>query len=303
MKTVYFIVDESGAKGFASNVEAEPGEFGIAAGYFVREPLLCRVRDDFHAIRAKVAGGHEGKSHVVALTSDQQKSARKLVFDYLVDRDMYCCYEAMYVQGLHATTVRVNSIPPPDVKRPPNVHYSEPRPDNPRLISKLFSHLFGKAMAYAIDTYGRKVTLKVIVDTTDASVLNEYREGAKQLLNVFKPKMVSRVGWNSSSKTKIVHEAEIRTKFSAPEVEKLFSQVEFDIVCEDSGLTFAADVLVGSLRHHLMNKVKVTGPGMLNSKDAIAGHVLAHQMYGASELPSEQSLLDIMYRHPERPLD
>lgn len=303
MQTVYFIVDESGAKGFASNAEAEPGEFGIAAGYFVRERLMRRVRDDFHAILAEVAGGHEGKSHVVALTSDQQRSARQLVFDYLIERDMYCCYEAMYVQGLHAATVRANSIPPPDVKRPPNEHYSEPRPENPRLISVIFSSLLGKAMAYAIDTYGREVKLKVIVDTTDASVLNEYREGAKQLLNVFEPKRVCRVGWNSSSKTRIVHEAELRTRISAPEVEKLFRLVEFDIACEDSGLTFAADVLVGSLRHHLMNKVKITGPNMLNSKDAIAGHVLAHQMYGASELPSEQSLLDVMYPHPERPLD
>lgn len=303
MQTVYFIVDESGAKGFADNVEAEPGEFGIAAGYFVREKLLHRVRDDFYAILAEVAGGHEGKSHVVALTPDQQRSARQLVFNYLLDRDMYCCYEALYVQGLYAATVRANSIPPPDVKRPPNEHYSEPRPDNPRLISEIFNSLLGKAMAYAVDTYGPEVTLKVIVDTTDASVLNEYREAVSQLLNLFEPTTVRRVGWNSSSKTKIVHEAEIRTKFSALEVEKLFSQVEFDIVCEDSGLTFAADVLVGSLRHHLMNQVKIAGPGMLNSKDAIAGHVLAHQMYGASELPSEQSLLDIMYRHPEWLLD
>lgn len=303
MQTVYFIVDESGAKGFASNVEAEPGEFGIAAGYFVRERLLRRVRDDFHAILVEVAGGHEGKSHVVALTPDQQRSARQLVFDYLVDRDMYCCYEALYVQGLHAATVRANSIPPPDVKRPPNEHYSQPRPENPRLISEIFSSLLGKAMAYAVATYGRDVTLKVIVDTTDASVLNEYREGAKQILNVFEPKTVSRVGWDSSSNTRIVHEAKVRTKVSPPEVEKLFSLVELDIECEDSGLTFAADVLVGSLRHHLMSKVRVTGPGMLNSKDAIAGHMLAHQMYGASELPSEQSLLDTMYRHPEWPLD
>lgn len=303
MQTVYFIVDESGAKGFASNVESEPGEFGIAAGYFVREHLLCRVRNDFHAIFAGIAGGHEGKSHVVALTPDQQRSARQLVFNYLVDRDMYCCYEAAYVQGLHAATLRANSIPPPEVKRRPNEFYAELRPDNPRLISEIFRSLLGKAMAYAIDTYGRKVTLKVIVDTTDASILEEYREGMRQLLDVFKPKTISRVGWNSSSNTRIVHEAQLRATASAPELEKLFSQVEFGITHEDSGLTFAADVLVGSLRHHLMNKVKVTGPRMLNSKNAIAGHVLAHQMYGASALPSEQTLLDVMYRHPGRPLD
>lgn len=303
MKTVYFIVDESGAKGFASNVEAEPGELGIAAGYFVRERLLGRVRDDFKATLAEVAGGHEGKSHVVDLMPDQQRSARQSVFHYLIERDMYCCYEAIYVQGLHAATVRANSIPPPDVKRPPNVHYPEPRPDNPRLISEIFRSLLGKAMAYAVDTYGRQVTLKVIVDTTDERVLNEYREGAKELLDAFKPKTVRCYGWDSSSKQRIVHEAMIHTKVSASEVETLFSLVEIDIACEDSGLTFAADVLVGSLRHHLMNKVKITGPGKLNSKDAIAGHVLEHQMYGASELPSEQSLLDIMYRHPGRPLD
>lgn len=84
-------------------------------------------------------------------------------------------------------------------------------------------------------------------------------------------------------------------------MERLFSQVQVDFACEDSGLTFAADVLVGSLRHHLMKKEKLDDPGKLNSKDAIAGHVLEHQMYGASDLPSEQSLLDTMYWHPKRP--
>lgn len=300
MKTVYFIVDESGAKGFASNAEAELGEFGIAAGYFVRENLLSRVRDDFNAIRTKVAGGHKGKSHVVAFTPDQQKFARHSVFEYLLEREMYCCYEAIYVQGLHEATVRANSAPRPNVKRPPNEHYADPRADNPRLITEIFQSLIGKAMAYAVDNYGREVALEVIVDTTDEGVLKEYREAVSEILNVFNPKTVRRVGWNSASKTKIVHEAVMRTSFSDPKVENLFSHVEFDIACEDSGLTFAADVLVGSLRHHLMNKVKSNGLGKLNSKDAIAGHVLEHQIFGASELPWEQSLLDAKYRHPKR---
>jgi hypothetical protein len=303
MKTVYFIVDESGAKGFSSNVETELGEFGIAAGYFVREELLRRVRDDFNDIRDKAAGQSEGKSHIVDLTPGQQRLVRQQVFEYLIDRDMYCCYEALYVQGLHASTNRTNAIPRPNVKRPPNEHYSEPRPENPRLISEIFSSLLAKAMAYAVDTCGREVTLKVIVDTTDARLLNEYREGAQQLLDVFKSKTIRRVGWNSSSRTKIIHEAELRTKASRPEAVELLSRVGFDIECDDSGLTFGADALVGSLRHHLMNRVKSVGPGMLNSKDAIAGHPLAYQMFGASSVPSEQSLLDTMYPHPARPKD
>lgn len=301
MQTVYFIVDESGAKGFASNTEAELGELGIAAGYFVREQRLSRVRDDFNAILSECAGGHEGKSHVVDFTPQQQSSVRQAVFDYLLERDMYCCYEAIYVQGFHEAAVRANSIPRPDVKRPQHVHYSEPKPENPRLITEIFRSLIGKAMAYAVETYGREVTLKVIVDTTDASILNEYREGVMEILNVFKTKEIHRVGWDSLSKTKIVHEAVMRTRSSDSKMERLFSQVQVDFACEDSGLTFAADVLVGSLRHHLMKKEKLDGPGKLNSKDAIAGHVLEHQMYGASDLPSEQSLLDAMYWHPKRP--
>lgn len=303
METVYFIVDESGAKGYASNVETEAGEFGVAAGYFVRELRLSRVREDLDAIRAKVAGGHEGKAHVVVLTPDQQRSARQLVFDYLLDRDMYCCYEALYVQGLHAASARTNAIPPPNVKRPPNEHYPKLRPENPRLISKIFCSLLGKAMAYAVDTYGREVTLKVIVDRTDARILDEYRNGVQKLLDVFKPKTIRLHGWNTYSKTPIVHEAELRTTVSEREVMESFSGVEVEIACEDSGLTFAADVLVGSVRHHLMKRVKDVGPGKLNSKDAISGHVLEHQMYGASNRALEQSLLDIMYRHPELPSD
>ena len=301
METVYFIVDESGAKGFASNTESELGELGIAAGYFVRERLLSRVRDDFKTILAEAAGGHKGKSHVVDFTPDQQKSVRQSVFDYLIERDMYCCYEAIYVQGLHEAAVRTNSIPRPDVERLPHEHYSESRPDNPRLITEIFRSLIVKALAYAVDTYGREVTLKVIVDTTDESLVEEYREGVMEILNVFNPKEIRREGWNSLSETKIVHTAVTRTRTSDPELEKLFSQVQFDIACEDSGLSFDADVLVGSLRYHLMNKVKVDGVGSLNSKAAIKGHLLEHQMYGASELPSEQSLLDAMYWHPNRP--
>lgn len=303
METVYFIVDESGAKGYASNAEAEPGEFGIAAGYFVRERPLSRVRKDLDAIRAEAAGEHEDKVHVVALTPGQQRLARQLVFDYLLDRDMYCCYEALYVQGLNAASERASAIPHPNVKRPPNERYPKLRRENPRLIAEIFRSLLGKAMTYAVDTYGREITLKVIVDRTDASILDEYRKGVQQLLDVFKPKTIYLRGWNTSLKTPIVHEAELRTTVSDPKVVELFSGVEVEIACEDSSLTFAADVLVGSLRHHLMKKVKDVGPGTLNSKDAISGHVLEHQMYGASNLPLEQSLLDIMYRHPELPPD
>ncbi|OWQ83041.1 hypothetical protein CDN99_27465 [Roseateles aquatilis] len=225
------------------------------------------------------------------------------MFDYLLDRDMYCCYEAMYVQGLHESAARTNAIPRPDIPRPPNVYYSEPRPENPRLISELFNSLFGKALAYAVDNFGREVTLKVIVDNTDEAVLDEYHAGAQRFLDVFKPKIIRRFGFDTASKKKIVHAAEMKTTVSEPQVEQVLSSAKFDISCEDSGLTFAADILVGSLRHHLMNKVKDAGPGSLNSKGAIAGHVLAHQMYGASNLPSQQSLLDTMYRHPQRPLE
>lgn len=303
MQTVYFIVDESGAKGFSTNLEAELGEFGILAGYFVREQLLDRVRGELEAIRDEIAEDHEGKAHVVALSPGQQRAARRKVFDYLLDRDMYCCYEAMYVQGLHAATARTNAIPRPDIPRPPNVHYSDPRPEDPRLISELFYSLFGKALAYAIDNFGREVTLKVIVDNTDDGVMDEYRKGAQRLLDVFKPKIVTRTGFDKAEKKKLVHAAEMRTTVSRPEVELFFSKAKFDISTEDSGLTFAADILVGSVRHHLMKKVKAAGPSSLNSRDAISGHALEHQMYGASSLPSEQSLLDTMYRHPQRPLD
>lgn len=294
-------MDESGAKGFASNKETELGEFGVAAGYFVQESQLQQVRGDFKAILEEVAGGHNGKSHVVDFSPDQQSLARLLVFNYLQDQNMACCYEAIYVQGLHETTSRENSTPLPDVRRPENMRYPDLRPTNPRLISEVFNSLLVKALAYAIEKCGSEVTLKVIVDTTDSTILDEYRESVNQLLNLFEPQPVHCRGWDLSLQSSIVHFGEIRTTCSSPDMENLLRRVEFDIACEDSELTFAADVLVGSVRHHLMNKVKVSGPGMLNSKDAIAGHVLASNMFGASELPSEQSFLDARYRHPERP--
>jgi hypothetical protein len=301
MAEIYLVIDESGAKGFAQKSESFQGEVGVMGGYFVRANNIARVRCDFDKIRAEFASEVGGKTHLTDLGADRQQSARSAIFEYLREREMSLVYEGVYVQGLNETTKRANEISERAREGLTfNVRFAN-RPENERLLSILFESIFIKAAAYAIDHFGEDVTLHIILDRTDKVLLSEFRSRAREFLEVGKPKQHVQRGYDLERR-EVVTDV-VTSHISGPAIDRTLNTLRnfaFDIACEDSGLTFAADVISNSIHHHLVTRATEGTLAKLNSRSAIGGYKLEHQIYGLANECESGSLNDTMYRYPNR---
>ena len=97
MRKIIFILDESGAKGYSSNIERIPGELGLIAGYLIPSNCLDFVRNELNTIQSNFFS--DGKIHITDLPPQQQEELRDSIFDYFIQRNIYWVYEAIYVQG------------------------------------------------------------------------------------------------------------------------------------------------------------------------------------------------------------
>ena len=94
---VYFICDESGAKGRDKVGETKPGEIGVFAGFFVREHILGAFDLWSKHIESKYFG--QDKPHISGLSKPQQISIEREVFEFIKRRNISCTYEAIHAEG------------------------------------------------------------------------------------------------------------------------------------------------------------------------------------------------------------
>ena len=80
MNQVIFVVDESGAKGYSTNTENEPGDLGVMAGYLIPKNCLSLVKSELDIIRSNFT--EEGKIHITDLSPRQQGELRNIIFNY-----------------------------------------------------------------------------------------------------------------------------------------------------------------------------------------------------------------------------
>lgn len=101
MPKVILYCDESGAKGYADQNEAYPGEVGVFAGIMVPEERLSTTRIDFDRIAAHYAPG-TGKLHIADLVPSQQEALRSDLFAAIRNSGLPCFWYAIHVAGLNA---------------------------------------------------------------------------------------------------------------------------------------------------------------------------------------------------------
>ena len=79
---LYFICDESGAKGYADKTEKYPGEVGVFAGYFLTEQNIEYICDDLDDIITEFKNKYPSliKFHVTDLEPKDQEAIRARVF-------------------------------------------------------------------------------------------------------------------------------------------------------------------------------------------------------------------------------
>ena len=296
MRSVTFVVDESGAKGFSDNREAVVGELGVIAGLLIPTECVSQVEANISAMLSGLSS--TGKIHITDLGPDAQQKVRESLFSYLLSVRAGWVYEAMYVEGLHSHQQLVSDMGAvAKTQRRSNIRLS----GNERLASlhqELFLGAFGKGVAFCMDHLGNEVSIDVITDRVDGSVLKSFDEAAQRLLNVGGRKDTWVSGFDLDSKT--VVRGFVTTEISVG-VDQLgdFTGIKYNISESTSVLTLAADVVANSVHHHLKS-LQAKKPGCaLNTVDAIAGHPLANIVYGvtmgASAMPQ---VADTIFRHP-----
>lgn len=296
MRSVTFVVDESGAKGFSDNREVVVGELGVMAGLVIPTECVSRVEADISSIVSGLRSTE--KLHITDLDLDAQQKLRKSLFSYLLSVRACWVYEAMYVEGLHSHQQLVSDMrAAAKAQRRSKIKLS----GNARLASlhqELFSGAFGKGVAFCIDHLGNEVSIDVIIDRVDGNALKSFDEAALRLLNAGSHKETRVSGFDPDSKT--VVRGSVTTEITAG-LDQLgdFTGITYNISQSTSVLTLAADVVANSVHHHLKS-LQASKPGCaLNTADAIAGHPLANIVYGVT---TEASLMpqvaDTIFRHP-----
>ncbi|SEH42516.1 hypothetical protein SAMN05192544_1001428 [Paraburkholderia hospita] len=295
---LYLVLDESLAKGRASKEESFDGEFGVIAGYFVRGNNIERTRQALESIRSGVSVSGKKKLHITDAAVSEQEHVRQNVFGCFDDRELSLIYEAVYVQGLHNDNKRTNeSIQQVRDSRRSNISIPW-RAENERLLSVAFDHVFGKAVAYAFDFFDPNVHLSVITDTLDEKILDEFRQRADNFLSLGEPKEIPIKAYDREKKEPIELTGRSSMTGDIDKFTKRLRNVTYSIACENSSLTFAADVLVNSVGYQLTKNIEAKGRIDLNSRPAIVGHRLEHYFYGVTDETTMRNPSDTIYRHP-----
>ncbi len=78
MKTFYLIIDESGAKGYSTNKEKLPKEFGVMAGFLVPSDYIKNWRDNT-SIHFNMET--DRKTHITSLNKINQNKFRETLYN------------------------------------------------------------------------------------------------------------------------------------------------------------------------------------------------------------------------------
>jgi hypothetical protein len=295
MKTIYFICDESGAKGYSDKQEQYLGETGVMAGFIIPLENIDEVRTDLDAISQKFTS--TGKLHITDIPPDDQEKLRNEIFNYLIIRKIPCLYEAIYSQGFYEHSESIKEIKRNIKKqRKSNIKLSG-NPTKELLHEQLFQATFGKAIAFCLDYVGKTIKINVITDRIEESILKQFNKAVDTLLNFSAPTKIKKTGFDPQ-KGKVV-KGEICSSMEVPDkfIDE-YSGISFSIECEDTSLTLAADIIANSLHYHFKEKSNSSVGDSLNTCSAITGHPLEKIMYGVWDDTKQNYYADALFEHP-----
>lgn len=274
MKTHFLVIDESGAKGYSKSPEKYEGEFGVMAGFLMPEEYYEIYKEHFETSLENIEFFE--KRHITEAFSKEE--ARNAVFDIFHKGKIPWIYEAIFTQGLYES------------------EFSDKRGGNKSnkelLHSKLFKGIIIKAFESLHKSHDEGVKLTVTTDNIDTGVQKKLEKEIENFVTLLRGQTATRI--SSFQKQKYITKAKIspESKFSA------FSNIELGIVCDDSAMTIAADILANSANHYLKRKFEQNKNIKLNSKQAIADHPLSYLLLHVYDESDQDALdfSDLVYR-------
>jgi len=296
MDNIYLIIDESGAKGYSDNIENTLGEFGIMVGYLIPESWIDKVKSELDSIKQKYKT--DRKVHITDLLQSEQEQMRVEIFNYFKTRKIFFVYEAIYSQGYYSYHESLKELYTKNKQQiKPSMKWSSNK-EKLLLHSDLFLGVFMKALSFCKDIQKmEEVKLHIKSDVIDDSIKKKFEKNVDKNLNIGIKSTKIVKGFDTKKKEVVQYKTSFEITEGLEIFEK-FSNVEYEITCEDSSLTLAADVLVNSLYRALNNSEFKLKCLPLNTYEAVEDFPLNKLIYGLYPHNEKLYIVDKIYSHP-----
>lgn len=276
-------LDESGEKQYSNKPESEQDGLGVMAGILLTDKDMSQLSNickelfsDYHCV---------GKRHITELDKKQQEQLRYDVVTLFKVNRIRWFYEAIHSQGFYDNFNTENRL---GYKT-----YGEKKKH--LLHAKLFRGVLNKSIDLLAQGGRSPVYIKIITDRIDKPILNKFNQEAEDLL----------ITWLGGEKSITVRSYDIaRKKVIEKQLKSWikiegfcpFENLDYEIVCENSEITFLADILANMTYYYLRKAQKHYPGSKLNSKAAILGHPLIDLVITCG--PEEQ-FTDRLYKRNE----
>lgn len=306
MAKVFFYCDESGAKGYANQDEAYPGEVGVFAGIMIPEECIATVKNTFDQLAARHMPV-SGKLHIAELPTEQQRQIRNELFAEIRRTQFPCFWYAIHVAGLHAhhsckTALLKQSVEALRLARggnDPRIKQGSAREAPASMHVELFSGLYSHLVAFLVERGQESVDIEIRTDQVDTPIMKRFEEVASDLLNN-DPRVSTTSGFDTVEK-KVVR-GSVTSSVQWPQefdFSPVVNSLSIGTVPHTDGLVLAADVLANSLNYLFKNRAPDTLYSSLNCKDAVVNHPLAEHLDAFMNWGSGDLIGDGIYKHPK----
>ena len=305
MQKIVLACDESGAKGYADQAEADDGEVGVFAGIMVPDTHLALVEADFEGIQNKYRPA-SGKLHIAELPPSDQSALRADIYDAIRKNQLPCFWYAVHVAGFHDHHVRFNaqltkSKAALEATAPESGRFKGGSArDNPASLHVLlFEGLYARLVAFLEERRCQDVEIEVRTDRVDNPIVERFEEIARELLgNLVQQDVIKRFDTLTKSVVAgtIIIEAHIPPSLA---INLRVKSLEIRAVDNNDGIVLAADVLANHLNYLFMNRDSTEKYGPLNTPSAVSKHPLADHLNAFWDWGGGDFLGDRIYRHPK----
>lgn len=302
-ENIILACDESGAKGYADQQEAYPGEVGVFAGIMIPEERQSTAYSELQEVFLRYRPP-AGKLHIANLPPGDQQHLRSAVYDSIRKLNLPCFWYAIHVQGLNAWYLEQKSLHEEARRRAhelnpsPRIRTGSPRDEIPSMHEELFAGLYAHLIAFLEERCRKRVAIEVRTDQIDSPIVKNFEESSRQLLEKY-PHVHSISGWDTLTKKKV----ETRIEFDTPDTSQIDIKIEVEKltinpIALGDGYTLAADVLANSINHLFRNRVETQLYTPLNEPGAILQHPLADYLATFHNWGNGDIIGDRLYRHP-----
>jgi len=281
MRKIVLVVDESGEKAYSKKTEHNLGDLGVMCGFLLSEQDLNLARDRSRYIFSQF--NSSGKCHLTDLTKHEQAKARELLINIFRSSNICWFYEAIYSQGFHQSVHKENR---------------SGSGEKELLHAKLFSGVFGKALVRILHDGNEALQLTVITDPVDKATIKKFEMEVNHFIAVIQQENITRKHTEYDKKEKNIKNIATTTRVKIADNNFKFDSIKYSIQCEDTYLTFVADIL-SNMTHYYLKKNQIDELGIpLNSAQAIINHPLKDLAFAMYDKYQEEigSISDIIYR-------